>query len=139
MENQKPETIRKQITQNEQQLLDKYSSLIAQNTEQATLQAVADQLTHYELIGIQEGYRSAKQQVIAMMQEKLEALNTRNSEKIVELQANMGELPELDQELGLNAPSLEDGIDRAKQNYGVITSKDDVAELPSDLSSALDA
>lgn len=139
MTNQNPEQLRDRATQNQQQLLEQYADLIAQNTEQATIQAVNDQLTHYELIGIQKGYQSAKKQVTSMMQNKLNQLNEQNSQKVIEMRANLPELPELDEDLSLEAPSLEAGIDRAHNAYGVLTSGSDNADLPDDLTEALEA
>ena len=134
-----PDQLRDQATSNQQQLLEQYAELIAQNTEQATITAINDQLTHYELLGIQKGYQSAKQQVTAMMQGKLHQLNQQNSEKIIELRASLPELPEFDDDLGLEAPSLESGLDRAFQSYGVLSGSDRADDLPDDLSEALEA
>ena len=134
-----PEQLRDRATQNQQQLLEQYADLIAQNTQEATIQAVNDQLTHYELIGIQKGYQSAKKQITGMMQERLNQLNEQNSQKIIKMRADLPELPEMDDDLSLKAPSLEAGINQAHNNYGTLTSGSDNANLPSDLSDALDA
>jgi hypothetical protein len=66
-------------------------------------------------LGIQKGDRTAKREVTAMMQERLEAVNAENSEKIVGWRAELPELPPLDDSLDLEAPSLEAGIDRAQE------------------------
>lgn len=134
-----PEQMRDRATSNQQQLLQKFSDLIAENVHGATIQAVNDQLTHYELMGIQRGYQLAKREVTAMMQEKLNTVNAQNSEKIIQMRAELPELPEIDDSLDLEAPSLQSGIDRAHQSYGVLTSGEDNADLPDDLSQALEA
>jgi len=134
-----PDQLRDRATSNQQQLLEQYAQLIEQNTEQATIQAVNDQLTHYELMGIQRGYQSAKKQVVGMMQDKLNALNAQNSEKIIQMRADLPELPPLDEELGLEAPSLQEAIDHAHRSYGVLTSGEDNSDLPDDLQNALEA
>ena len=134
-----PEQLRNHTTNNQQKMLEQYAQLIAQNTEEATIQAVEDQLTHYEMIGIQKGYQSAKQQVSQMMQGKLNQLNQQNSEKIIGLRASLPELPAFDDDCGLEAPSLQAGIDRAHQSYGVISGSDRNDDLPDDLKNALEA
>lgn len=134
-----PSEMRDRATSNQQQLLEQYSQLIAQNTEQATITAVQDQLIRYELLGIQKGYQSAKKQVTAMMQEKLNQLNQQNSEKIIGLRAELPELPALDDELGLEAPWLEAGINQAHKSYGVLSGSDRANDLPDDLQDALKA
>ena len=73
------------------------------------------------------------------MQEKLEALNQQNSEKIIGLRAELPELPELDEDLGLEAPSLESGINKAHASYGVLSGSDRASDLPDDLQDALEA
>ena len=134
-----PDQLRNHATNHQQKMLEQYAQLIAENTKEATLQAVEDQLTHYELIGIQKGYQSAKQQVTEMMQGKLHQLNQQNSEKIIGLRASLPELPEFDDDLGLEAPSLQEGIDRAHSTYGVIAGSDRNDDLPDDLQNALEA
>ena len=134
-----PDQLRDKATSNQQQMLEKYAELIAENTEQATIQAVHDQLSHYEMIGIQRGYQNAKKQLTEMMQGKLNQLNQQNSEKIIELRATLPELPEFDDDFGLEAPSLQEGIDRAHQSYGVLTGSDRDTDLPDDLQNALEA
>ena len=137
--NPTPDQLRAKATNNQQKMLEKYAELIAENTEQATVQAVEDQLTHYEMIGIQKGYQNAKQQVTAMMQEKLHQLNEQNSEKIIGLRASLPELPAFDDDLGLEAPSLQAGLEKAHQSYGVISGSDRNDDLPDDLQNALEA
>ena len=134
-----PDQLRDRATNNQQKLLEQYAELIAENTEQATIQAISDQLVHFELLGIQKGYQQAKKHATSMMQEKLEQLNQQNSEKIIGLRANLPELPAFDDDLGLEAPSLEAGLDRAFQSYGVLSGSDRADDLPSDLSEALEA
>ena len=134
-----PDQLRDRATNNQQQLLEQYAELISQNTEQATITAVNDQLTHYELLGIQRGYQSAKKQVSAMMQQRLNQLNQQNSEKVIQLRASLPELPEFDEDLSLEAPSLEAGLDRAFQSYGVLSGSADADDLPDDLQNALEA
>ena len=134
-----PEQLRDRATTNQQQLLEQYAELISQNTEQATITAVEDQLTHYELLGIQKGYQAAKKQVSEMMQGKLNQLNQQNSEKVIQLRASLPELPSLDEDLGLEAPSLQAGIDRAHSSYGVLSGGSEDDDLPDDLQDALEA
>jgi hypothetical protein len=134
-----PDQLRDRASQNQQQLLQQYLDLIAENVHGATIQAVNDQLTHFELLGIQKGYRSAKREVTAMMQERLNQLNQQNSEKIIQMRAALPELPEFDDDLGLEAPSLQEGIDASLQNYGVLSPSDNDNDLPDDLSQALEA
>ena len=134
-----PSEMRDRATSNQQQLLEQYSLLIAENTREATITAVNDQFTHYELLGIQKGYQSAKKQITGMMQEKLEELNQQNSEKIIGLRAELPELPALDEDLGLEAPCLESGINQAHKSYGVLSGSDRANDLPDDLQDALEA
>lgn len=136
---QNPEELRDRATQNQQELLNKYATLIADNTKEATIQAVNDQLTHYELLGIQKGYKSAKSQVIGMMQKRLDALNNQNSEKIIQMRAELPELQEFEDDLDLESPCLKEGIDRAHQNYNALSGSKDQTDLPNDLSEALEA
>lgn len=134
-----PSDLRDKATENQQELLQKYAELIASNTKDATIQAIDDQITHYELQGIQQGYKAAKQQVVGMMQKKLDSLNKQNSEKIIKMRAELPELQNFDEELGLNSPSLQEGIDNAHKTYNVLAETKKNNDLPDDLSDALNA
>lgn len=137
--NQTPEQIRNNAENYQEKLLNQYSELIAQNTFEASKQALDDQLSYYEALGVKKGFQQFKEHATSLMQEKLQTLNERNSQKILELRASTPDIDNLEDEPELEAPSLESGIKQAKQNYGVLTSKSDQAELPSDLNEALEA
>jgi hypothetical protein len=138
-QNQNPEQLRDRAENYQEKLLNQYSELIAQNTFEASKQALNDQLAYYEALGVKKGFQQFKEHAQGLMQEKLEGLNQRNSQKILELRASTPDVEELDDEPALEAPSLESGINQEMQNYGVLTSSNDQAELPSDLSEALEA
>lgn len=139
MTEKSPSNLRNKTTQDQQKLLEQYADLIASNTREATIQAVNDQITHYELQGIQEGYKAAKKEVVTLMQEKLNTLNQQNSEKIIQMRATLPELEGLDEENNLTPPSLKEGIHHAHKTYNVLAESKKDDNLPNDLSDALNA
>jgi hypothetical protein len=134
-----PDQLRDRADNYQEQLLNQYSQLIAQNTFEASKQALDDQISFYEAIGVKEGFKQFKVHAKEVMQSKLGKLNQINSRKILELRASMPDIDELDDTPDLQAPSLQAGIDQEMQNYGVLTSSEDNNALPDDLQSALEA
>lgn len=137
--NQNPEQLRDRAENYQEKLLNQYSELVAKNMFEASKQALNDQLGYYESLGIRKGFHQFKEYAQGLMQKNLEGLNQRNSQKILELRASTPHIDDLDDEPALEAPSLESGINKEMQNYGVLTSKEDQASLPDDLSEALEA
>jgi hypothetical protein len=83
-----PEQLRDRAESYQEKLLNQYSELIANNTLEASQQALNDQLCYYEALGVKKGFQQFKEHATNLMQEKLEGLNQRNSRKILELRAS---------------------------------------------------
>jgi len=133
-----PEALREATTSYREKLLTQYSEIIANTTFDASTQALEDQLAYYEALGVKKGFQQFKQHATELMQSKLDALNHRNSKEILDTRASLPDVGTLDDEPMLEQPSLDTGIEEAKAFYGVISSSEDQAELPSDLQQALD-
>jgi hypothetical protein len=134
-----PDQLRDRAENYQEQLLNQYSQLIAQNTFEASKQALDDQILFYEAVGVKEGFKQFKAHATELMQSKLGKLNQINSRKILELRASMPELDELDDTPDLQAPSLQAGIDEEMGRYGVLSPSADNSDLPDDLQDALEA
>ena len=137
--NQNPDQLRDRAESYQEKLLNQYSQSIAENTYDASVQALEDQLAYYEAIGVKEGFKKFKGHATELMQQKLGQLNKINSRKILELRASMPDVEDLDDEPDLQAPSLQSGIDTEIKSYGVLTSGSDQVDLSDDLQSALEA
>ena len=134
-----PDQLRDRAENYQEKLLNQYSELIAQNTLEASKQALTDQLSFYEAMGVKEGFKQFKQHATSLMQSKLGELNKINSRKILELRASMPDIESLDDTPDLQAPCLQSGIDQEMQSYGVLSSSDRADDLPTDLQDALEA
>lgn len=134
-----PQELRDQTIEAQQKLLDQYSNLVASNLEESTIQAIEDQITHYELLGIKQGFNRAKKRATEMMQTKLNQLNQTNTKKVMELRENMPSMDALDEEINLEAPDFQASLEEAHNAYGVIAESVNNKSLPDDLSEALEA
>lgn len=137
--NQNPEQQEQQLQNYQSKLLEQYAQLVEQQHYNAAQQMLDDSLQAYEALGIKRALTRFKQDSQQLLQEKLQGLTEQHSQQIVERRAQLPDVEAEDDDPGLELPSLEAGIDRAHQNYGVISSAQDQASLPSDLNEALEA
>jgi hypothetical protein len=136
---QNPEQQEQQLQNYQSKLLEQYSQLIEQQHYEAAQQMLNDSLQAYEALGVKRALTRFKQDSQQLLQEKLQGLTEQHSQQIVERRAQLPDVEAEDDDPGLELPSLQENIDRAHQNYGVITGSHDQAELPDDLQASLDA
>jgi len=138
-EHPNPQQQRQKLESYQEQLLQQYSELFEESVYQTAEQALNDRLANAEAIAIRKAFGRFKEHSQGLLQGRLQELNQVNSQKILQLRSQMPAVDELDETPDLELPSLQAGIQREMNHFGVLISQEDSDSLPADLSEALQA
>ena len=121
-EHPNPQQQRQKLESYQEQLLQQYSELFEdeESVYQTAEQALNDRLANAEAIAIRKAFGRFKEHSQGLLQGRLQELNQVNSQKILQLRSQMPAVDVLDETPDLELPSLQAGIQREMNHFGVL-------------------